>query len=77
MTAREPDPIQPTRCPWCAKPECVTPATDHERDRTGMAWWSTCRRALFAGTATEYARIRSQVYAELAERMATTPKENP
>lgn len=73
MTARELDPIQPTRCPWCTKAEQVEPATAHERDRTGYGWWSGCCRRLFHGTATEYARIRAEVMADQAERMTTTP----
>lgn len=73
MTAREPDPIQPTRCPWCTSSEQVEAATDHERDRTGMAWWSTCCRRLFHGTATEYQRIRAEVIAAQAEAMTQRP----
>ena len=77
VTAREPEPIDPVRCPWCTRTDCTEPATDHERDRTGCRWWSTCRRALFHGTATEYARIRAEVYAAEAEAMTTRPKEQP
>jgi len=78
VTARDPDPIEPVRCPWCTRTDCPEPATDHERDRTGYRWWSACRRALFHGTATEYARIRAEVYAAEAEHMTTRPdRSNP
>jgi len=74
MTAREPDPIEATRrCPWCTSTEQVEPATDHERDRTGMAWWARCCKRLFHGTLTEYQRIRSEVMANQAEAMTTRP----
>lgn len=73
MTAREPDPIGPTRCPRCAKPDAVTAATDHEQDRTGCAWWcDTCRLA-FTGTASEFQKMRAEAYVAAAERMASSP----
>ncbi len=75
MTAREPDPVQPTRCPWHASTDCVEPATDHERGRTGMAWWCSERRSLFSGTATEFQRERARVLADEAEALAARPKE--
>lgn len=76
MSIPEDDPIDTTRrCPWCTSTEQVEPATDHERDRTGMAWWSGCCKRLFAGTLTEYQRIRTEVLADQAEAMTTRPKE--
>ena len=74
MSIPEDDPIAATRCPWCTRTEDVHPATDHERDRTGMAWWAECCKRLFHGTATEYQRIRVAVTAAAAERMASSPK---
>ena len=74
MTARDPEPINPTRCPWHNTTTCVEPATDHEQHRTGCRWICTEGAGrLFHGTQAEYARIRAQVSAEWAERQATSP----
>lgn len=75
MTAREPDPIQSKRCPRCAKPDAVTPATDHERDRTGCGWWCDACRLAFTGTASEFHTMQAKAIAAAAEAMTTRPKE--
>ena len=79
MTAREPDPIAPVRpCPRCGRPDAVTPATDHERDRTGCDWWCDACHCTFTGTAGEFRFWASKRIALEAEAMTTRPdRSNP
>lgn len=78
MTAREPDPIDPVRpCPRCGTTDAVSPATDHERDRTRCDWWCDACRCAFTGTASEFHHWSAKRIAAEAEAMSTRPKENP
>lgn len=73
MTAREPEPVQPTRCPRCQQPARETTRYEHHRTRKPF----TCDGCslMFDGTATEFARYRAQEMAAAAEAMTTRPKE--
>lgn len=74
MSQQDDDPIQPKPCPNCAKTDQVTAATDHERDRTGCAWWAACCRLAFTGSASEFQHMQAKRIADEAERMTTRPE---
>ena len=75
MNIPEGEPIQPKPCPRCAKSDQVSPATDHERQRTGCAWWASCCRLAFTGSAAEFQTMQARRIADEAEAMTRRPKE--